>query len=124
MRDALRGLEKVSLDGPDLLRVRWRHRGVARLEIDGWAPVHKPSCDGCGSAELRGLWIGGNGTIAAVGGRPPLVTFYDGRGWEDEVIVDQPETIAERIALNGVWSEDGLRFVAVGDRGLIVRGER
>jgi hypothetical protein len=97
---------------------------VARLEVDGWRPVHKPSCEDCGSADLHGLWIGGNGTIAAVGGAPPLVTFFNGSGWEDVNLWDGLPELKRYYSLNGVWSEDGIRFVAVGNKGLIVRGER
>jgi hypothetical protein len=113
-------------------RTASRYEGVvARLDGLEWKTIHVLPREDWSDVILRGLWVGGTGTIAAVGGSPPLISFFDGRDWEDVSLGDRLPDWARQncssdwgCALNDVWSADGIRFFAVGDGGLIVRGER
>ena len=97
---------------------------VARFDGAEWTSLHELSVAGMG---LWGVWATDHGfgaTIAAVGGAPAVVSVYDGGRWEDVNIGETLPRSARGLALRAVWSPDGRTFFAVGDGGLIVRGER
>jgi hypothetical protein len=94
---------------------------VARFDGSEWTTVHELG------AQARGVWVGGdiwNEALAAVGGKPAVVSFFDGGEWEDTNLGEALPRAARELSLNAVWSPDGRSFFAVGDGGLIVRGKR
>jgi hypothetical protein len=97
---------------------------VARFDGTEWTTFHEVPDDG---ADFAGVWVernGWTGTLAAVGGYPAVVSVYSDGKWEDTNLGETLPPSARRLALNAVWSPDGRSFFAVGDGGLIVRGER